>query len=104
MSSNCSAIAACASAMRQFLLGFGGILVRRSGHDWSYCEVMFRRGRRGLPFQARRLPWIGWSLFSMLERPNEINERQDIAGSQDGGPGARHDIVNLELRGIRVIT
>src|SRR5438045_9626494 len=98
MSSNCSASAVCASAMREFLLGFGGILIRWASHERGFFEIMFRRRRRGLPFQARRVPWIGGSSFSVLVRPNTINERQDISLCPREHHGARHHDRNQELR------
>src|SRR6266566_629512 len=77
-SSNCSAKAICVSAMDHLLLFFGRVLIRSSGDKRRFVEIVFRRRRIGLPFQASRIPGIGGSFFSVLERPKEVDERQHI--------------------------
>src|SRR3954464_10983582 len=78
ISSNCSCRAAEASAISvvpffllrvgrsvclQFPFGFlGGILIGRFRDDGSFEEIVFGRGRGGLPFKAGGFPWIGRGL------------------------------------------
>src|SRR5215469_14716496 len=67
-------------------------------------KVMFRRWRRGLPFQPRRFPRICRGFLPMLQRPDEINQWQQVSDAENRGARARHHIVNLEFRRVGVIT
>src|SRR6266850_4221304 len=104
MSSNCSAIAVWASGMLQFLLGFGGVLVRRTGDDWDFFEIMFRRGGGGLPFETGCVPGIGGSFLAVFQRPNEIDYRQKIPDAENRSARAGEDVVDLKFVRISMVT
>src|SRR6266550_9490577 len=103
MSSNCSANAARVSAMMHFLSQFGGVLIWRAGDNRSFLKIMFRRRRRGLPFQTGRFPRIGRRFFAMLKRPNKIDQRKQITCAENRSAGAGHYVVNLKLGRISVV-
>src|ERR1051326_7122518 len=104
MSSNCSARAVWASGMLQFLFGFGGILVRRTGDNRDFFEVMFWRRGRSLPFKTGGVPGIGGRFLAVLQRPNEIKDRKKIADAKDRSAGAGKHVVDLEFAGISVVS
>src|SRR6266436_853817 len=79
------------------------IAVRLFRDDWDLGEVMRRRGRRRLPFQPRRSPWIGPYLLAVSERPGQVNERDQVADRQDRRPGRRHHVKHVQLRPEAVI-
>src|SRR4051812_48038714 len=96
MSSNCSANAACASGISR-LLRFWRVLIRRSSDDGGFLEIMFCWRRWRLPFEASCIPGIWPGLFAVLERPDEINQREHVTDSENGCPGGGEDVVDLKL-------
>src|SRR5689334_7899153 len=94
MSSNCSAMAAETSGIVfLLLLRFGRVLIRRPRDAGYFLEVMLGGGRRRLPFQAGSVPGIGGRLLAMFERPDEINQRQQVSDAEHAGAGAGHNVV-----------
>src|SRR5438105_2932506 len=71
-SSNCSANAIWLSGILR-LLFIREIAVRAADHHGSFVEIMFRRRRRGLPFEAGGVPGICRGPLPVLERPDEID-------------------------------
>src|ERR1051325_9849206 len=68
------------SARLEFPFGFlSGILIRRFGNDGGFQEIVLGRRRGGLPFEAGGFPGIGRGFPAVLQRPDEINQRQQIA-------------------------
>src|SRR5207248_4410714 len=64
---------------------------------------MLWRRRRCLPLQTGRTPWVRSCGAAAFDRPDEINERQQISDAQNGCACCRENIENLKLRRIRVI-
>src|SRR4051794_28612955 len=77
---------------------FRSVVVRLLGHDRSLVEVVLVGRRSRLPFQSGGSPWIGSGYLAVPQRPHEVNHRQQVSDSQDGGAGAREHVQHLELR------
>src|SRR5512140_3210143 len=73
-------------------------------HDGRRVEVLERRGGARLPLEARGTPRVVRGLRPPLERPEEIEEGEEVAEAEDRGASRRHDVPDLELRGIGVVT
>src|SRR5437588_1946660 len=84
IASNCSCSAAWTSAMDHLLLSFGRVLIRRMINDRNFLEIMLSRRRGRLPFETGRVPGIGGRALAVFERPDEIDQGQDVADAQDG--------------------
>src|SRR6185295_19368005 len=81
---------------RRKLIGFPGNNRRRQ-------EILSRRRRRSAPFQPRQVPWVCLSQFAVTHRPNQINERNQQAHTEDRRARRRQHIEHLELRRISVV-
>src|SRR5215475_2043145 len=66
-------------------------------------EVVRWRRRTGFPLETRGLPGIRASDLAELQRPDEINRRQNEADCQDGSSGAGENVEHLEFRRIRSV-
>src|SRR4051812_47835754 len=64
---------------------------------------MFWRWGSRLPFQSRRAPRIRISNWAMLERPNKVDEWQEITNPKNGSSCRREDVIDLKLLGITEI-
>src|SRR5439155_12133822 len=72
----CSAVAAwSAKALLR-----AGIVVGRPGDDRRLLEVVARRRRWDLPFEAGRPPRVRRRRRAVAERPEEVRHREQIAG------------------------
>src|ERR1700745_3269926 len=49
------------------------VVIGFPGHDRLLVEVEGRGRRRGLPLQARGVPWIGRSWFAVPHGPHEVD-------------------------------
>src|SRR5207247_11101696 len=104
MSSNCSSTNASSDAGEVKIdIVFRGIHVGRSSHDRGFIEIVFRRRRWRLPFQSGRAPRIRSSDTAVFQRPEKINQRQQITDAKDGCARCREHVEDLELWWIRVI-
>src|SRR5438552_190635 len=104
MSSNCSASGAWASTMGHRLLSFRRILVGGTRDDGCLFKVILGRWGRCLPLQTGCSPRISRGLLTMFERPDEVDQRQQITRSQNRCAGAGHDVIDLKFRRVGVIT
>src|SRR5580658_232652 len=79
------------------------VRVRLFGHDGRLFKI--ERGGRGsgFPFQALGLPRIVSGYWSVFERPDEIDQRDNVAEAQHGSARARHYVENLKLRRVSVV-
>src|ERR1051325_5922414 len=50
-------------------------LVRFMGHDRRRQEILSRRRRRSLPFEARQIPWVRLGDAAVAQRPSKIDQR-----------------------------
>src|SRR6185437_10010094 len=66
-------------------------------HDRNLGEVFGQRRRLYLPLQPSRLPGIVAGNFSVLQRPWQIQQRQQVADAEDGSAGGREDVQHLEI-------
>ena len=66
-------------------------------------KLCFGGGEGRLPFQARSRAMGSACGASAFERPEKINQRQQIADAENGRARRREHIENLELRRIGVI-
>src|ERR1035438_8921037 len=53
-------------------------------HHRHHRKVLGQRRRLSLPLQARRLPWIVARDGAVLERPDQVEYRQQVADAQNG--------------------
>src|SRR5271167_4882062 len=74
--SACSATWISLLANGYLLLRLVLVVVSFPGDDRGLIEVVGRRRGRGHPLQANGIPRIGWSLFPVPQRPQEIDHRQ----------------------------
>src|SRR3954451_10057644 len=72
-------------------------------YDGSFIEVESRRRRGGHPFQSNGVPWIVAGQCAVTQRPQQINERQQVSDSKDGSARAGEHVQHLELTRVRVI-
>src|SRR5437899_13052096 len=89
--------------MLERLLIFAGVIVRRSSHDWGCFEIVFCWRGRSLPLKTGRAPWIGRRFLTVFQRPDEIDQGQDISDPKYRSTGARKDVVNLKLGRISMV-
>src|SRR5579883_127987 len=96
-------------ATTSVLLGNGNLLrqlvvvVGLPSDDGSLLEVVRRRRRSSSPLQSGSLPWVVSGYLAIPQRPEQINQWQQIAESQDGSSSGGEHVEHLELRCIRVI-
>ena len=64
---------------RPWLNLFDRIIIRRLYNDWRFVEVECRRRRGGCPLEVRRIPGIRRSHAPILQRPNQVDQRQQVA-------------------------
>src|SRR4051812_37961572 len=80
-SSNWWATAPCALDTGDHLLV--AIIVRAFGDDRRLVEVRHGRRRGRLPLEAGRIPRIRPGLLAISQRPDEIDERDQISDPED---------------------
>src|SRR5215212_8024058 len=83
-------------AVRRYAEGFAvglsllrsvlGILVRFPRHHRLNVEVEGWRRRSGHPFEADCAPWIVACSLAILQRPYQVDARDDQAEREDGCP------------------
>src|SRR5260370_39481782 len=71
------------------------------GHVRRLSEVMICRRRTGGPLETRSLPGIRARDFAELQRPDEVDRRQNEADGQDRSAGAGENVEHLKFRRIR---
>src|SRR5215212_8371976 len=69
-----------------------GVVVRFPGDDRGFVEVLLRRRRRRGPFQSDCAPRIRTGLSPELERPGQIDERQEVTDSEHRRTGGREHV------------
>src|SRR6476661_1412408 len=83
--------------------GVRGVLVRLFDVRRHLDEVLGQRRRLRAPLEARRAPRIRPRDLAVLERPEEVDDRQQVAEAEDTGARRRHHVQHLELVGIHVV-
>src|SRR5437868_1061447 len=104
MSSNCCATSECSGAgeIKVDIL-FRIVGVRFVSNDRSGFEVMFWRRRRDVPFQSGGAPGVGAGNAPAFQRPQKINQRHNIADTENGSSGGREDMEHLEIGRISMV-
>ena len=72
-------------------------------HDRSPGKVLGQRRRLHLPLEARRLPGIVPRDGAVLQRPRQVENRQQVAHAQNRRARGRKHVQHLELRRVRRI-
>src|SRR5579871_6341012 len=70
-------------------IGTVAVIVCFPGHHRRFLKIVGRRQRGGLPFQAGGVPGIVAGGFAVTQRPEEVDHRQDVADSKNGGSRGR---------------
>src|SRR5580765_4330417 len=86
ISSNCSAKGTLGSDMlglRFFFFYLLSVMVRPARYHRNFVKIMLGRRRRRLPLKTGGVPRICWLFLSIFQRPKQINDRQQVADSQD---------------------
>src|SRR5262249_21063848 len=96
--------AGAASGILRPCLAFDGEVVGLALHHGRRLEIMRRRRRWCLPFQARGLPWIGRRTLPEEQRPAEIEQRQRICDRESRSAHRGHHVPDLKFRRVDVIT
>ena len=78
------------------------IIVGFFGHDGRFSKIMFWRRRRRCPFQPGRVPRIWPGFFSIKQRPDQINQRQQITDAENRRARGGKDVVDLKFRRVIV--
>src|SRR5260221_3592139 len=76
------------------------VLVRPARHDRRGREILGRRRRGNLPLEPARAPGVRPGERRVLERPDEVDHRNQIADAQDRRAGGRQHVVDLEFGGV----
>src|SRR6185312_3597992 len=79
---NCGATASVSGILR-LRFEIGRVLIRWPCHDRLNVEVVLRRRRRGLPFEPRRIPWIGRRASAEEKGVAEIEHRHQIGDGEN---------------------
>ena len=72
-------------------------------HDGHFGKVLGQRRRLGLPLEAGCLPGIVAGDLAVLERPDQVEDRQQVAHAQNGCARGGEDVENLELRRVSCV-
>src|ERR1051326_9521474 len=81
------------------------IIVGLFSHHRKFIEIEgWGRWGRFLPFQSFRAPRIWRGLGAFPPGPCQINDRNQIADAENRCAGARHDVENLKLFRVGMIT
>src|SRR4051794_19532736 len=65
-----------------------GVEVDHRGH----LKVVRGRRRGRAPLQPRRAPGVAAGLLGVLERPEEVDQREEVADAEDGRARGGHDV------------
>src|SRR5665213_1047801 len=67
-------------------------------HDWSDDEILCERRRLRLPLETRCLPWIAARNLAVLQRPDKVDDGQQVTYTQNRGARSREHVQDLKLR------
>src|SRR5579871_2629056 len=73
------------------------VVIRFVVHNRYLAEVLRKRRRLDLPLKARSLPWIVARNRTILQRPGQVQNRQQISNSQHRSARRREHVHHLEL-------
>src|SRR5580704_7370819 len=69
-------------------------------HYWNLLEIFRGRRRRRFPFETFRAPGIRSGDRAVPNRPEQVDQRNQIADAENGGAGGGHHVEHLEFAGI----
>src|SRR5262245_23560986 len=80
------------------------LVVVRVARDHRGLREVLRRGRRcRLPLEPRGAPRIGRCDLAVAQRPEEVEQGQEIADAEDRCPGGRQHVEHLKLLRVDVV-